>query len=701
MSRARYRVTAGSPTQLGAVADARGVNFAVFSANATRVDICLFDEDGREESARIPLPEFTDQVWHGHVAGLKPGQLYGLRVHGPYAPAEGHRFNPNKLLIDPYAKGLTGNPEWRDEHFGYVVGSGSDDIVDERDSAPFTPKCVVPAKAPSRWKPRLRFGKKAFAPTAWADTIIYEAHVKGLTQLSEAVPAQSRGTFAALGHPSVVEYLLKLGVTTVELQPVQAFAHDRYLQEKDLRNYWGYSPLNYFAPMTDYLGPGGIDDVSEAVQQLHSAGIEVILDVVYNHTCEGNHLGPTISFRGIDNASYYKLSDDPRFYFDTTGCGNTLNIGTPRVLQLVTDSLRHWVEAYGIDGFRFDLATTLARDDRSFSANSTFLAALRQDPVLSAKKLIAESWDLGEDSYQVGNFPPGWAEWNGRFRDDVRSFWKGEDHTLPALSRAFLGSADLFDKDGRKPWSSVNFITAHDGFTLHDLYAYNDKHNEANGEDNRDGHDDNRSWNCGAEGETGDEAINDLRAQLRRSAMATLILSQGTPMLLMGDENGRTQNGNNNAYCQDNALNWMNWQGDADGDLLEFTSQLLALRKQHPILRQTQFLHGEDVGPKARTVTWVRADGADMQPDDWSNGHNRSLGLLMSERSGNSMFLMVNAHHEGVAFSLPRPGKLKSWRMIVSTARGIVDDNGIETFEPKDELIVPGRALYLLAGRWK
>ena len=364
MSRARYRVTAGSPTQLGAVADARGVNFAVFSANATRVDICLFDEDGREESARIPLPEFTDQVWHGHVAGLKPGQLYGLRVHGPYAPAEGHRFNPNKLLIDPYAKGLTGNPEWRDEHFGYVVGSGSDDIVDERDSAPFTPKCVVPAKAPSRWKPRLRFGKKAFAPTAWADTIIYEAHVKGLTQLSEAVPAQSRGTFAALGHPSVVEYLLKLGVTTVELQPVQAFAHDRYLQEKDLRNYWGYSPLNYFAPMTDYLGPGGIDDVSEAVQQLHSAGIEVILDVVYNHTCEGNHLGPTISFRGIDNASYYKLSDDPRFYFDTTGCGNTLNIGTPRVLQLVTDSLRHWVEAYGID----DRLLRSAVDEETVSA---------------------------------------------------------------------------------------------------------------------------------------------------------------------------------------------------------------------------------------------------------------------------------------------------------------------------------------------
>jgi glycogen operon protein len=685
---------------LGATADSRGVNFALFSANATRVEVCLFESDGIQEIARIPLAEFTDEVWHGYVPGLKPGQVYGYRVHGPYSPAEGHRFNPHKLLIDPYARELRGTLNWNDAHFAYVVG-GDDNLMDERDSAPFTPKAVVAPRASFRWKPRLPFSKR-FKPWPWADTIIYEAHVKGFTKLHLDIPEDQRGTFAALANPKAIEHLTKLGITAIELMPVQAFFDDRYLVEKGLKNYWGYSTLGYFAPAPHYLAGSDTDEVRTAIEALHAAGIEVIIDVVYNHTCEGNHLGPTLSFRGIDNASYYKLADDPRFYFDTTGCGNTLNLGNSRVLEMVTSSLRFWVERYGVDGFRFDLATSLARDDRAFSPESTFLSAIRQDPVLGNVKLIAESWDLGDDSYQVGNFPPGWAEWNGRFRDDARSFWLGTDGMSAPLSSGLLGSADLFDKRGRKPWASVNFITAHDGFTLADLYAFNEKHNEANQEDNNDGHNDNRSWNCGHEGATDDEDILNLRNRLQRNLMATLLFSQGTPMILMGDEVGRTQNGNNNAYCQDNETTWLRWQDldNRDRALLEFTKRLVSLRAEMPLLRQGKFLHGDTLSKGVKDAVWIRADGKTMQPADWKTDHIRSIGLMLADRAGEALLLLVNAHTEGVSYELPKLPKKAWWQMVLYTEE---QDDAELHHEPDagPTFILAGRALCLMKGRWK
>jgi isoamylase len=690
-------VQAGSPAVLGASADSRGVNFALYSANASRVELCLFADDGVQELARISLPEFTDEVWHGYIPGVKPGQLYGYRVHGPYSPDEGHRFNNHKLLIDPYAKELRGELRWNDAHFGYVVGE-NDEVIDERDSAPFTPKCVVGPRPRVRWTPRLPFSKR-FKARAWDQSIIYEAHVKGFTKLHPDIPENIRGTFAALGHSKAIERLVNLGVTAVELLPVQSFFDDRYLVEKNLKNYWGYSTLGYFAPASHYLSSGNNDEIRTAVESLHAAGIEVILDVVYNHTCEGNHLGPTICYRGIDNASYYKLADDPHYYFDTTGCGNTFNLGNSRVLELVTSSLRYWVEQYGIDGFRFDLATSLARDGRDFNPDSTFLSAVRQDPVLANVKLIAESWDLGENSYQVGNFPPGWAEWNGRYRDDLRSFWLGTDGMAAALSGGLLGSADLFDKRGRKPWASVNFLTAHDGFTLADLYAYNEKHNEANKEDNNDGHNDNRSWNCGHEGPTDDEAILALRDRLRRAAMATLIFSQGTPMLLMGDETGRTQNGNNNAYCQDNETTWLRWDNlnPRDQEFFDFTKRLITLRANTPTLRRDNFIHGSPIAKNIKDVTWVRADGKTMQPEDWTNDLVRSVGLMLSDRGGDALLLLFNAHTEGVSYELPKLAKNGNWQMILySDGDGPADGAEIEkTF------IVAGRALCLMKGRWK
>ena len=703
MSRSRIRIQQGSPQTLGATADARGVNFAIFSANATKVELCLFEADGQHETARVPLPEYSDEIWHGYVPGLKPGQLYGYRVHGPYAPADGHRFNPHKLLIDPYAKRLAGDLTWDDAHFAYVIGDDeTSDRMNEEDSAAFTPKAVVTGKASSRWKPRLPLPKKKVLPRDWAETVVYEAHVKGMTQLHPDIPDRIRGTFAGLAHTKTVDHLVGLGVTAIELMPVQAFYDDRYLVEKGLKNYWGYSTLGFFAPAPHYLSEGDPDEIRRTIDQLHDAGIEVILDVVYNHTCEGNHLGPTLSFRGIDNASYYKLTDDPRFYFDTTGCGNTLNLGNPRVLQLVTGSLRHWTEHYGVDGFRFDLATTLARDDRAFTPQSSFLAAMRQDPVLSKVKLIAESWDLGEDAYQVGNFPPGWSEWNGRFRDDTRSFWKGEDELLPAIASGLLGSADMFDKSGRKPSASVNFITAHDGFTLYDLYAYNEKHNEANQEDNRDGHDDNRSWNCGAEGPSEDPAILELRDRMRRNLMTTLLVSQGTPMILMGDEVGRSQFGNNNAYCQDTEIAWLKWQDiDArDQAFFDFTRALLKLRSETPLLRQTKFLHGDTIAKGLKDVTWLRADGQEMTPEDWSNSHNRSVAMLLADKSGAAILVMLNAFHEGVSFTIPRLSKATTWQHVVDTENGTVDQMGADVMADA-QLIVAGRGLHVLRGKWK
>jgi isoamylase len=701
MSRARLRVTAGAPYPLGATHDGRGINFAVFSANATRIEVCFFEPDGMRETARVPLPENTDEIWHGYFPGMKAGQLYGLRAHGPYAPAEGHRFNPNKLLVDPYARLLKGDLAWNDAHFGYALGSEESDLsFDERDSAPYMPKCVVIAP---RARPRLFLGprKKQRRPRPWSETIIYEAHVKGLTAVNGDLPEPIRGTFGALGHSKTIEHLVRLGITAIELMPVHSFYDDRYLVEKGLRNYWGYSTLNFFAPANRYLRPpGDLAEIRSTIERLHEAGIEVILDVVYNHTAEGNHLGPTLSFRGLDNASYYKLAEDPRYYFDTTGCGNTLNVGHPQVLRLVTDSLRYWVEEFQIDGFRFDLATTLGRDERQYGENGALLTAIGQDPVLSRVKSIAEPWDLGDGGYQVGNFPPGWAEWNGRFRDDMRSFWKGDDGYLPAFASGLLGSADLFDKRGRRPWASVNFVTAHDGFTLADLVSYNEKHNEANQEDNRDGHDDNRSWNCGVEGETDNSDILMLRHRMRRNLMASLLFSQGTPMILMGDEVGRTQRGNNNAYCQDSELSWLKWHDlDAlDESFFTFVRGLIDLRRRLPLLRQPQFLHGDVVRKGLKSVTWYRADGQEMTPEDWSNGLYRSVALMLADSTPHALLLFANAYHEGVSFKIPAPSGMKTWRLLVDTARGL-----LEPPEPLvhggTEVVVPGRSQLLFEAR--
>jgi isoamylase len=670
---AALEVQPGWPFPLGASWDGSGVNFALFSAHAERVDLCLFDRTGRREVSRITLPEYTDEVWHGFLPDVRPGQLYGYRVYGPYDPKNGHRFNHHKLVIDPYAKALSGELHWHDAHFAYRVGSPREDLsFDRRDSAFVIPKSVV-VDFTAAW------GRERRPNAPWSQTVIYEAHVKGFTARQPELAPHLRGTLAGFANPRTIEHLVKLGVTAVELMPVQAFFDDRYLVEKGLSNYWGYNTIAFFAPAPRYASVlGDVHEFNVMVHRLHEAGIEVILDVVYNHTAEGNHLGPTLSFKGIDNKSYYLLADDQRFYFDTTGCGNTLNLGHPRVMQMVTDSLRYWVETCHVDGFRFDLAPSLARERRGFDPSSSFLNAVRQDPVLSKVKMIAEPWDLGENGYQLGNFPPGWGEWNGRYRDDMRSFWKGDDHLLPALARGILGSADAFDRHGRRPWASVNFITAHDGFTLADLWSYNEKHNEANKENNADGHSDNRSWNCGVEGKTDDPDVLDLRDRMRRSIMATLMLSQGTPMLLMGDENGRSQDGNNNAYAQDNEMNWFAWEGVSKRDLKfqDFCRGLSRLRASIPLFRQPRYLHGEpisDNGPP--DVSWFRPDGAEMQPEDWNNGLGRCLGLRLARRDGSSALILLNAHYEDLPFRLPATGRGNGtgWRILLDTSTGEVE----------------------------
>ncbi len=679
------RVLPGDWTRLGATWDGAGVNMAVFSAHASRVELCLFDRDGRRETARIPLPERTHEIFHGYFPDLRPGQLYGLRAHGPYEPRAGHRFNANKLLLDPYARALRGDIRWHDALHGYRVGHRDADLsFDRRDSASAMPKCVIVDPAHT-WGPRRR------ATTPWEDTVIYEAHVKGMTATREDVSPDLRGTFAGLATPGVIDHLRRLGVTAVELMPIQAFFDDRYLVERGLKNYWGYSTLGFFAPAPRYLAPGhGIEDFKIMVQRLHDAGIEVILDVVYNHTAEGNHMGPTLSFRGLDNASYYTLADDPRYYYDTTGCGANVNMRHPRVLQMVTDSLRYWVRDCGVDGFRFDLCSTLARNRDAFDIESPFLTTLAQDPILSRVKLISESWDLGVNGYQVGGFPPGWAEWNGRYRDDVRAYLKGDEGQVAGLAANLLGSGDIFDERGRRPWASVNFLTAHDGFTLADLYAYNAKHNEANGEDSRDGHNDNRSWNCGAEGETDDPAIMALRLQMRRFAMATMMVSQGTPMILMGDEIGRSQGGNNNAYCQDSPIAWMDWSDNPDEQAFcDFTAGLIRLRHQVPLLGQPRYLHG------APDVRWLRADGAEMTPEDWGNGLARSVGLWL-EGSGGAALVLANAHHDSVIFQLPAGPGDAAWRLRLDTETGNFDPAG--PGRPGGESVeVKGRSLVVLS----
>ncbi|GGC54587.1 glycogen debranching protein GlgX [Chelatococcus reniformis] len=667
----------GSPQPLGATWDGRGVNFALFSAHATGVELCLFDSQGRREIRRVRLPCCTDQVWHGYVDGLRPGQLYGYRVHGPYDPAQGHRFNPNKLLLDPYARQFQGSIRWHDAVFGYRTGAQRGDLTaDRRDSAPMMPKCVV-VDASHDW------GDDHPPRHLWRDTLIYEAHVKGLTQGHPRVPEMQRGTYAALGHPAVVEHLVKLGVTSLELLPIHAFADDRFLVEKGLKNYWGYSTYGYFAPDARYLGVDGTVGLKAAIRTLHDAGIEVILDVVYNHTAEGNHLGPTLSFRGIDNASYYKLSpDNPRFYWDTTGTGNTVDVSHPRVLQMVMDSLRHWVETYHVDGFRFDLAPVLGRDPHDFSERAGFLRAIGQDPVLSRVKLIAEPWDVGADGYRLGGFPPGWSEWNDQFRDVLRSFWKSDTGQLPALARVMAGSRELFEHTGRHPWASVNFISAHDGYTLHDLVSYNERHNEANGEDNKDGHSHNLSWNCGVEGPTDDPEINALRARQKRNMLTTVMLSQGVPMLLMGDELSRTQDGNNNAYCQDNDISWLDWRRDAkvDPDLLAFTQALVRLRRQNDAFRRRKFLTGEPVARNhgLRDVYWLAPDGREMTLDDWNDGLRRTIGIQLGNdaRDGKRFLLLLNADEREIPFTLDETLPGERWVGIFDTmvATGLVKE---------------------------
>ena len=674
------RVREGLPYPLGATWDGLGVNFAIFSANATKVELCLFDEDGEREIERIELPEYTDEVWHGYLPDARPGTTYGYRVHGPYEPTAGHRFNPNKLLLDPYAKQLIGDLKWNPALFGYTLGSPDADLsFDKRDSAPFMQKCRVVESA-------FTWARARRPQIPWERSIIYETHLRGFTMQHPAVPKEFRGTFSGLMQHEVIEYIKNLGVTAVELLPIHAFVDDSYLVEKKLKNYWGYNSIGFFAPQPRYLATPFINEVKEMVSHLHDAGIEVILDVVYNHTAEGNELGPTLSFRGIDNASYYRLAPDPRYYINDTGTGNTVNLSHSRVLQMVTDSLRYWAQEVQIDGFRFDLATILGREPHGFEEDGRFLDACRQDPALSQVKLIAEPWDCGPGGYQVGRFSPGWAEWNDRYRDTVRAYWKGEEGKLPELAARLTASADIFNKRGRRPWASVNFVTAHDGFTLNDLVSYNEKHNEANGEDNKDGHDHNLSFNYGVEGPTDDPEIRSLRLRQVRNMLATLLFSQGTPMLLAGDEFARTQQGNNNAYCQDNEVSWIDWEGiDEDGvELLEFTRKLIQLRQNLPILRRVRFLSGvynEELDVK--DVTWLTPAGDEMTPENWEDPNARCISILLDGRAQPTgirrrgtdvtLLMILNAHNDVVKCTLPEVVGGEAWMCHVDTNQPDLD----------------------------
>jgi glycogen operon protein len=678
-----HKIRPGRPYPLGATWDGEGVNFALFSENATAVELCLFDRaDQEKETHCIRVEERTNQIWHIYLPEARPGLLYGYRVHGPYDPAAGHRFNPSKLLIDPYAKALTGDVQWSDAMFGYRIGDPEADLsYDDRNNAANVPKSVVIEQA-------FTWGDDRPLRRAWNETVIYEMHVRGFTQRCPDIPEALRGTYAGLATRPVIEYLQQLGVTAVELLPVHAFVTDKHLLDKGLTNYWGYNTIGYFAPDPRYAvqPERGIWQFKTMVKTFHSAGIEVILDVVYNHTAEGNHLGPTLSFRGIDNATYYRLvPDNQRYYMDYTGCGNSLNVRHPRTLQLIMDSLRYWVQDMHIDGFRFDLASTLARELHDVDRLSAFFDIIHQDPVLARVKLIAEPWDLGEGGYQVGNFPPGWAEWNGKYRDTIRRYWKGDGGQVAELGYRLSGSSDLYEGSGRRPHASINFVVAHDGFTLNDLVSYNNKHNEANGEDNRDGTDDNQSWNCGTEGPTDDPTINELRQRQKRNMLATLFLSQGVPMLCVGDEVGRTQHGNNNAYCQDNDISWFNWNWSrADQALLEFTTFLIELRQQHPVFHRRQFFQGRHIhGAEVKDIAWFRPDGKEMTEEDWNQGFARCLGVRLAgdaiaemDTQGDpirddTFLLLLNAHHEPITFILPAHKRGVRWELVFDTRDGL------------------------------
>ncbi len=687
----------GSPHPLGANWDGEGVNFALFSENAEKVELCVFDDNGKRERQRIEIRERTDDIWHCYLPEARPGLPYGYRVYGPHRPEDGHRFNGNKLLVDPYAKEIVGEVRWSDALYGYSIGSKREDLsLDRRDSASFMPKCRVVDTA-------FTWGDDRRPNIAWHDMVIYETHVRGYTKLHPEIPAAQRGTYAALASAPVLDHLRRLGVTTVELMPVHAFIDDRRLVEQGLRNYWGYNTLGFFAPEPRYSASGSSKEFKTMIKRLHSAGIEVVIDVVYNHSCEGNHLGPTLAFRGADNAAYYRLVEgERRHYLDVTGCGNTLNLEHTRVLQMVMDSLRYWVEVMHVDGFRFDLAPALAREGGEVDRLGSFFRVVRQDPVLNRVKLIAEPWDIGQGGYQTGNFPHGWAEWNDRYRDGMRAYWKGDGGVIGEFARRFTGSSDLYGRSGKRPHASINFVTAHDGFSLHDVVSYNDKHNEANGEENRDGHNNNLSWNCGAEGPTGDAAILALRERQKRNLLATLLLSQGVPMLLAGDERGRSQNGNNNAYCQDNEISWLDWSSTPERDrLTEFTRVLVLLRRSHRIFRRRDFFQGRPLhGSDVKDIQWLKADGTEMSDEEWEHQQARCLGVYLAGGSLNEadrfglpaadddFLLLFNAHAEDIAFTLPPAGG--AWHGLLDT----VNEDGLA----RTEALAPG-SVFQLRGR--
>ncbi|WP_376986711.1 glycogen debranching protein GlgX [Bosea sp. R86505] len=687
----QFDVQAGDSTDLGAVHDGEGTNFAIFSAHADRVELCLFDESGETETVRITLPEYTNEIWHGYLPGVKPGQRYGYRVHGRFAPEEGHRFNPNKLLLDPYAREYAGSVDWNDAHYGYVVGAeGEKDLTfSELDSAPFMPKCVV-----CDWRADPHPPARPNIP--WDRTVFYETHVRGFTKLHPAVPQDLRGTFDGLGETAIIDYIKSLGVTAVELLPVHAYLDDHHLAAKNLTNYWGYNTIGFFAPMQRYEGKARLSSFRDMVRKFHDAGLEVILDVVYNHTAEGNEMGPTLSFKGIDNFAYYRtMPDEPRFYINDTGTGNTVNTSHPRVLQMILDSLRYWVEVMEVDGFRFDLGTILGREPHGFDQRGGFFDAIGQDPVLRKVKLVGEPWDIGPGGYQVGGFPPGWGEWNDKYRDTTRAYWVGEPGIVRDLAARVTGSGDIYDLRGRRPWAGVNFLTAHDGFTLADLVSYNEKHNQANGEDNKDGHGHNLSFNFGVEGPTQDKGILAARERQKRNLLATLLLSHGTPMLLAGDEHGHSNRGNNNVYCQDNEIAWMRWEEltERDHALTRFVQRVTQLRAEHPIFRRASFRDG-------CLLRWVNPAGGDQQEEHWDDEGLRAIGLLMHmpdvEQGGDEALILFNAFDGDVPFKIPPRVKKGSWSVVLDTDTGPGSDEGRKGLKADAELTLSPRSLIVL-----
>jgi isoamylase len=697
----------GRPYPLGATWEGQGVNFAIFSENASGVELCLFNSDNeKDESARIKIEEVTHHIWHVYIPDLKPGQLYGYRVSGPYEPQNGHRFNPNKLLVDPYAKALNGTIRWNNAVFGYQIGHEAEDVsFSEEDSAEFIPKSVVIDN-------HFDWEDDKWLDIPYHNTIIYEAHVKGFTKMNPDIPEEIRGTYAAISHPVTIKYLQELGITAIELLPVHQYVEDQHLIEKGLTNYWGYNTLAFFAPDARYssnrdLG-GQVIEFKKMVKELHRAGIEVILDVVYNHTAEGNHMGPTFCFKGLDNASYYRLmQDDQRHYMDYTGTGNTLNVQLPNVLALIMDSLRYWVSEMHVDGFRFDLAAALARTLHDTDTLSSFFNIIHQDPIISQVKLIAEPWDIGEQGYMVGKFPVGWGEWNGLFRDQVRDYWRAGETKMTTFAQRFTGSSDLYKSDYRRPTASINFITAHDGFTLHDLVSYNEKHNQANGEDNQDGDNSNHSWNCGVEGETDDQTVNVLRARQKRNFLTTMFLSQGVPMLVAGDEFGNSQKGNNNAYCQDNEVSWLDW-GKADQQLLTFTKSLIDLCNNHPTFRRRRWFQDLPVsGSDVKDIMWFLPDGNQIPDEKWGEAVARSFGVFLDglgircvdpkgkRIKDDHFYIIFHPQQEPVDFILPTEECASKWHIVLNTAENFIGENEFE-IPPGEKLNITGRSMMVL-----